>query len=77
MLSQPGTLTAAASEWNLQANVPQERISNITRAQVTADYIAARDQVRAMTGEDSGSSYLAQMPKQPGATLFARSQGTR
>lgn len=34
--------------------------SSTSRAQVTADYIAHRDQVEAMTGEDSGSAYLAQ-----------------
>jgi hypothetical protein len=31
-----------------------------TRAEVTAEYVAARDQVAAFNGEDSGSSYLAQ-----------------
>lgn len=77
MLSQPGTLTAAASEWTLQANAPQERMSTITRAQATAAYIASRDQVRAMNAEDSGSSYLAQMPRHPGTTLFARSEAAR
>jgi len=31
-----------------------------TRAQVTAEYLASRNEVRALTGEDSGSAYLAQ-----------------
>lgn len=31
----------------------------VTRAQVTAEFLASRDQVAAMTGEDSGSTYLA------------------
>lgn len=77
MLSQPATLTAAASEWNLQANQPQERMSTITRAQATAEYIAARDQVRAMNSEDSGSSYFAQMPRHSGSTLIAGGNAAR
>jgi len=31
----------------------------LSRAQVTADYLASRDQVAAVTGEDSGSAFLA------------------
>ncbi len=34
--------------------------SNTTRAQVTAQYKAQRDQVAALNSEDSGSAYLAQ-----------------
>jgi hypothetical protein len=34
--------------------------SATTRAAVTADYLASRDEVRALTGEDSGSTFLAQ-----------------
>ena len=30
-----------------------------TRAQVVAEFLASRDEVAAMTGEDSGSTYLA------------------
>lgn len=33
----------------------------LTRAQVTAEFLASRDQVAAMTGEDSGSAYLTQV----------------
>ena len=32
--------------------------SQRTRAAVEAEYVAARDQVAAMTGEDSGASYI-------------------
>lgn len=32
-----------------------------TREAVTAEYLASRDTVRAFTGEDSGSAYLAQV----------------
>jgi hypothetical protein len=34
--------------------------SDTSRAAVVADYLASRNEVRALTGEDSGSAYLAQ-----------------
>jgi hypothetical protein len=37
--------------------------SGKSRAQVSADYIAARDQVTALTGEDSGAAWLAARPQ--------------
>ena len=48
---------------------PHERLG--TRAQARADFIAARDQVHAMTAEDSGSSYVAQGPVHTPATTVA------
>ena len=33
-----------------------------TREQVKAEYLAGREQARALTSEDSGSAYLAQSP---------------
>ena len=33
-------------------------VSQKTRAEVRADYIASRNEVNAFTGEDSGSAYL-------------------
>jgi hypothetical protein len=33
--------------------------SDTTRSQVTAEFLASRDEVAALTGEDSGSTYLA------------------
>jgi hypothetical protein len=44
-----------------------------TRAEVTAEYIASRDMVSALTGEDSGARYLAQreMPRTYGRQLAA------
>jgi hypothetical protein len=46
--------------------------SERTRAEVTAEYTAERDQVAAMNGEDSGSIYLARhdLP-QPASQLAA------
>ena len=37
--------------------------SAYTRAQAKADYIASRREVNAFTSEDSGSSYLAKLPR--------------
>jgi hypothetical protein len=34
--------------------------SATTREAVVAEYLAARDEVKALNGEDSGSAYLAQ-----------------
>ena len=47
------------SEWERQRNSAVQAASSTTRAQVRADYIAARDEVHAMTSEDGGSSFLA------------------
>ena len=38
--------------------------SNVSRADVQAQYVAARDAVAAMTQEDSGSAYLARQDAQ-------------
>ncbi|HYD77514.1 DUF4148 domain-containing protein [Ramlibacter sp.] len=46
--------------------------SQKTRAEVVGDYIVARDRVAAMTGEDSGSAYLARNgQQQPSGDRFA------
>ncbi|WBY00344.1 hypothetical protein PE066_12760 [Ramlibacter tataouinensis] len=77
VMSQRDMLTAAGGEWASQGNMPQPRTSQLTRAQVTADYIASRDAVRAFTSEDSGSAYLAQHPMGSRATLLAGREETR
>lgn len=46
--------------WSISYNPLRSFNSTLTRAQVTADYVASRDAVAALTGEDSGSAYLAQ-----------------
>lgn len=43
--------------------------SSRTREQVRAEYIASRDEVAALTGEDSGAFALAQQPQQANAQL--------
>lgn len=47
------------------------------RAELRDEYIAARDQVAAFTGEDSGSVYLARAAARRNATAPARAGGTR
>ncbi len=45
--------------------------SQRTRADVTADYLSARERVAAFTGEDSGSAYLAARGARQGAEQYA------
>lgn len=59
VLRQPESVTAAASEWTLQHNHAPQVASMLTREQVRAQYLAAREEVHALTSEDSGSSYFA------------------
>jgi hypothetical protein len=68
-----GHVTSYASEWTQQQDRSLHRISGYTRQQARADFIAARDQVHAMTAEDSGSSYVAQMPLSTPRTTVAGS----
>ncbi|WP_332815200.1 hypothetical protein [Ramlibacter sp.] len=77
VMSNRDTLTAAASEWRMQANEPKQLMSGRTRAQATAEYVGSRDQVHALNAEDSGSAYFAQMPQQAGPTQVAGGQATR
>jgi hypothetical protein len=59
-------LDAALAKGQVHAGIPpagswvQPAVhSTKTRAEVTAEYLASRDEVAAMTGEDSGSMLLA------------------
>lgn len=45
--------------WSNQYNPLVQFSSKRTRADVAVEYIAAREQVAALNGEDSGSAYLA------------------
>lgn len=51
---------AGVNPWSTSYNPLKGFRSATTREAVTADYLAARNEVRALSGEDSGSSYLAQ-----------------
>ena len=52
-------MSIASSEWGTQMNEPRQATSDLTRAQVTAEYLAARREVSALNAEDSGSFYFA------------------
>lgn len=66
-----GGVTSYASEYALQQHGRMPSASQYTRGQAQAEYIAARDQVRAMNAEDSGSSVIARMPVRSPATTVA------
>jgi hypothetical protein len=51
-------ISSYASEYALQQPDTGSLPSGYTRAEATAGYIAAREQVHAMTSEDGGSAYL-------------------
>jgi hypothetical protein len=73
VMSQRDQVTAAGGEWAGQQNEQRPFQSTLTVEQVRSEYKAARNEVRMMTGEDSGSSYIAQQRSAPSATIFARS----
>ncbi|MEO8652836.1 MAG: hypothetical protein ABI409_01800 [Ramlibacter sp.] len=66
LMGQRATVTAAGSEWTLQHNEVPHLTSGYTTQQARADFIASRREVSALTGEDSGSMYLARMGKPVG-----------
>ena len=41
--------------------------SSTTREQVTADFLQSRDEVSALTGEDSGAAWLSAQARHPAA----------
>lgn len=47
------------NEWTRQFNDAQFMAAYTDRGQARADYLAARDEVKALHGEDSGSVYLS------------------
>lgn len=49
---------AGVNPWATSYNPLRSFQSVKSRAQVTAEYVGARDQVAALTGEDSGSAWL-------------------
>jgi hypothetical protein len=51
---------AGTSPWSTQYNPLAKFQSTKSRADVVAEYTAARNEVAALNGEDSGSAYLAQ-----------------
>ena len=53
---------ARVNPWSTTYNQLKSFQSDRSRAEVTAEYVASRDAVAAMTREDSGSAYLAARP---------------
>lgn len=51
---------AGVNPWSISYNPLKTFRSGKTRAEVTGEFLASRDAVAAMNGEDSGSAYLAQ-----------------
>jgi hypothetical protein len=62
LMGQSEALRIASSEWGMQHNQGPQVKSTYTTQQAKAEYIAARDEVKALTSEDSGSSYFARRP---------------
>ena len=62
VMGQADALRMANSEWSTQSNSSLAH-SDFTSAQAKAEYIAARREVNALNGEDSGSSYFASLPR--------------
>jgi hypothetical protein len=62
------------SPWSIQYNPLAGFKGEMTRAQVTAQYLSSRNQVAALNGEDSGSAYLAQYRVRSTGTTLASAQ---
>jgi len=70
-------VSTASNEWTSQRSQSQPARTDLTRADVRSEYLDARDEVRAMTAEDSGSSWLAQAQRQVPASRVVASRSTR
>ena len=70
---------AGVNPWSTQYNPLRGFRSVATREAVTAEYIASRDVVNAFNGEDSGSTYLAQVrvPGVPASTFAGQPQNAQ
>jgi hypothetical protein len=66
LLNQPGSASTASSEWKMQVNEAAYFKSSITPQQRQQEYTASRQQVHALSSEDSGSSYLKMTPPYAG-----------
>jgi len=71
VLNNRDQITAAGGELATQKTEPFH--STYTAEQVRAEYKAARNEVRMMTAEDSGSSYLSQQRSAHTGTIVAQS----
>jgi hypothetical protein len=62
---------AGVNPWSTSYNPLKQFSSSRTRADVVADYVRSRDEVAALNGEDSGSSYLAAQARRVAAPVLA------
>jgi hypothetical protein len=67
---------AGVNPWSTSYNPLRAFKSTTTRDAVTAEYVAARDQVAAFTGEDSGAAYLSANQNRVPADTTLAGQGT-
>jgi opacity protein-like surface antigen len=65
---------SGVNPWSNQYNQLAQFSSQRSRAAVTAEYTNARDQVAALTGEDSGSAYLAARHRDAGTSATVAGQ---
>lgn len=62
---------AGVNPWSMSYNQLAGFRSAVSRDQVVADYIASRNVVAAINGEDSGSAYFAQAHRNGATTTLA------
>lgn len=74
VMGQSEALRMASSEWGTQLNTATLPQSTVTRTQVQQEYITTRNEVNALNAEDSGSSYLASLPRRGGGLIMAGSE---
>lgn len=65
---------AGVNPWAQDYNPLAHFASATSRQSVTAQYIASRDEVKALNGEDSGSVYLAQVRPFNAGTVLAKAR---
>ena len=74
LMKHRGALSSYATEWALQQTTMPRPTSAYTRADARAEYLAAREQVRAMTAEHGGSGHFAHAPAAMPAITVAGSE---
>ena len=67
-------MTIASSEWAGQMNEPRRTMSDLSRAQATGEYLAARREVSALNAEDSGSFYFSSLPRRVDGSVIVASE---
>lgn len=72
VMGQAAQLREASNEWAMQQNEPTGRPNSAyTSKAAQAEYIASRERVNALNGEDSGSFLLSSRPQPVDTTIMA------